>query len=532
MKKRLTLIVFLLTLGCANFVSASVNLDSVDYYLSKQSNFDHLKEEKISQIKEKINQSGKSPAVLYPLYVDLHNKYSSYIYDSASVCVEKLTELSYALNDKEKIASSTVKRGSGYLYSGLFKECFDILSDLDVQNCSNETKIDYYILKSRLYYDLADYNNRPDFREQYDRMGNEIIDSAIALLPEKSSRYWLCLGLRKMKSNDKEGAINAYKTMIDTHSCSEHEFAIATSSIAYLLDLQGNKKEAEKYLIEAAISDIKTSTKEAVALRNLAKLLYERGDLTRSAKYIRQALTDAYFYNARHRQLEIGYILPIIEGERMNVIETQRDRITTISIFISILLVALIIAFFIIWKQLKDLNKAKQIIQKSNENLTDVNNNLIEANKIKDEYIGYFFSLNSEFIDKLEAFQKFVKRKVASKQFDELNYIPKHLDAQNEREALYSRFDQVFLKLFPDFVIKFNELLKPEEQIQLKKGELLNTDLRIYALIRLGINDNEKIAQFLGYSVNTIYTYKTKIKNKALASNEEFKQKVMEIKSI
>ncbi|GHT76454.1 transcriptional regulator [Bacteroidia bacterium] len=528
--KKLLLSILFIALG--NAVFADVNLDSLDYYLSKRPEFDHLKEQKINRIKEEIREIGNDPVVLYPLYVDLYNEYSSYIYDSATVCVKKLTDISNTLNDKEKIVSSTIKRAFGYLYSGLFKECFDILSGLDVQNCSDETKIDYYIVKSRLYYDLADYNNSPDFRKTYDKKGNEIIDLAIALLPKESARYLQCVGLKKMKSGDKEGAIAAYQEMMNTRVCSEHDIAIATSSIAYMLGLQGNKAEAEKQLILAAITDIKSSTKETVALRNLAKLLYERGDLTHAAEYIRRALDDAYFYNARHRQLEIGYILPIIEGERMNVIETQRDRITTISIFISVLLIALIIAFFIIWKQLKDLNKAKQIIQQSNENLTEVNNHLIEANKIKDEYIGYFFSLNSEFIDKMEAFQKFVKRKVNNKQFEDLNYIPKNLDAQNEREALYSRFDQVFLKLFPDFTAKFNELLKPGEQIQLKKGELLNTDLRIYALIRLGINDNEKIAQFLGYSVNTIYAYKTKIKNKALASNEEFKQKVMEIKSI
>jgi hypothetical protein len=356
-------------------------------------------------------------------------------------------------------------------------------------------------------------------------MGNEIIDSAIALLPVESPRFWSTTGLKNMKSDNPHSALEAFRKMVDTRDYSDHDFAIATSCIAYLLELQGKKEEAKPYFIEAAIADIKSSTKEAVALRNLAKLLYEDGDLTHSAKYIRRALDDAFFYNARHRQLEIGYILPIIEGERMDVIQNQKDKIFIFLLFISILLIALIVAFFIIWKQLKRLNQAKQIIQKSNESL-------IEANKIKDEYIGYFFSLHSEFIEKLEGFQKFVKRKVLARQYEDINNIPKDLDAHKEREALYSRFDQIFLKLFPNFVSGFNSLLRPEEQIQLKKGELLNTDLRIYALIRLGINENEKIAQFLGYSVNTIYTYKTKIKNKANVSNEEFKQKVMEIKSI
>jgi tetratricopeptide (TPR) repeat protein len=524
-KKLLTLILFSAALTFPIKVFAEVNLDSLDYYLSKQKEYDRIKEERINRLKDEIHQTQNEPAVLYPLYENLYEEYRSYIYDSAYVCVEKLLDISSALNDTEKITSSSVKLGFCYLSSGLFKECFDILSALNVKNCNAETQIDYYISKSRLYYDLADYNNSSGFRKQYERMGNEIIDSAIALLPVESPHFWSTAGLKSMKSDNPHGALEAFRKMINTRDYSDHDFAIATSSIAYLLELQGKREEAKPYFIEAAIADIKSSTKEAVALRNLAKLLYEDGDLTHSAEYIRRALDDAFFYNARHRQLEIGYILPIIEGERMDVIQNQKDTIFVFLVFISILLIALIVAFFIIWKQLKRLNQAKQIIQKSNESL-------IEANKIKDEYIGYFFSLHSEFIEKLEGFQKFVKRKVLARQYEDINNIPKDLDAHKEREALYSRFDQIFLKLFPHFVSEFNGLLRPEEQIQLKKGELMNTDLRIYALIRLGINENEKIAQFLGYSVNTIYTYKTKIKNKANVSNEEFKQKVMEIKSI
>jgi hypothetical protein len=523
--KRLLVALFFFSTAISGFAFEKVSLDSLDYYLSRQSEFDRIKEERIKQIKTSINRAVQDPAVLYPLYVSLYDEYSSYVYDSAYVYVEKLLDISRVLNDRDKIASSTVKLGFCYLSSGLFKECFDILSSFNVANCSAQTQIDYFTSKSRMYYDLADYNNRPDFRLAYDRAGNEIIDSAIALLPLQSPRYWSAVGLKGMKSGNNREALNAYSNMIDTHDYSEHDFAIATSSIAYLLRLQEKDTEAKPYLIQAAIADIKSSTKEAVALRNLAEILYNEGDLTRSADYIRRALNDAYFYNARHRQLEIGYILPIIEGERMNVIENQKDKISNFLLFISILLVALIVAFLTIRMQLKRLNQAKQTIQKSNENL-------IEANKIKDEYIGYFFSLHSEFIEKLEGFQKFVKRKVAARQFDDLHNIPKDLDAHKEREALYAHFDRIFLKLFPNFVTEFNRLLKPEEQIQLKKDELLNADLRIYALIRLGINDNEKIAKFLDYSVNTIYTYKTKIKNKARYSSEEFKKRVMDIKSI
>jgi tetratricopeptide (TPR) repeat protein len=504
----------------------------LDHYLSIQSSFDRQKTARIGQIEAEISKKGNDYAQLYPLYVDLFEEYRSHIYDSAYVCVEELLKVSQALNDPDKIVSSTAKRGFCYLSAGMFKEAFDILASINVDGCSDATKIDYYTYKARLYYDLADYNNSADFRSEYNERGNRIIDSAIVLLPVASARYWATVGLQRMKSDNDRGAIDAFRKMIDTRDYSEHDLAVATSSMAYLYSLQGNLTEAKRYFTLAAIADIKSSTKETVALKNLAQILYEEGDVAHAVQYIRQALNDASFYNARHRQLEIGYILPIIEEERTNLIEKQKNRMETVLILSFTLLMLLVIAFFIIWMQLKRLNQAKQTIQKTNEDLTLLNNHLMEANKIKEEYIGYFFNQSSEFIDKLEALQKWVKTKVAARQYEDLNNIHKNLDAQQEREALYNRFDQIFLKLFPEFVKAFNQLLRPGEQIQLKKGELLNTDLRIYALMRLGIRDNEQIAQFLGYSVNTIYTYKTKIKNKAFNSNEEFKERIMEIKSI
>jgi len=255
-----------------------------------------------------------------------------------------------------------------------------------------------------------------------------------------------------------------------------------------------------------------------VALRNLANLFYEKGEERRAYRYIIEALNQASYYNARHRQLEIGQILPIIERDRMNMIKKQRDRTVIFSCFISVLLVALILA-------LRRLNIARLTIRNSNEKL-------IEANKIKDEYIADFFNQNSEYIEKIEHLQKWFNRMVVTKQFEALRKFPEYINIQNERDVLYERFDRMFLKLFPNFVEEFNKLLVDGEQIQVKDDQLMNMDLRIYALIRLGINDNEKIASFLNYSVNTIYTYKTKIKGKARSSSDEFKQKVMEIKSI
>ncbi|MCB8994129.1 MAG: tetratricopeptide repeat protein [Bacteroidales bacterium] len=525
MKKLRIFILLAFTLVLQDSFATKVSLDSLDYYISHQYEYDMQKEDFIQKIKDEITRNKEDNQKLYQLYVDMFEEYRSYIYDSAYVYVAKLIDISSALNDSDKIISSKVKLGFCYLSSGLFKEAFDILSSLDVENCAIETKIEYYTCKSRLYFDLGDYNNTAEFKNQYNKTGNQIIDSALSLIKYNSAQYWATLGLKYMKSDNYDGALDAFHKMIGSQNYSEHDFAIATSSIAYILTLKGEKEEAEKYLIEAAIADIKSSVKETVAARNLAQLLYEDKEIGPAVKYIRKALDDASFYNARHRQIEIGHILPIIERERINIIENQRDRILSVSILISFLLLALVVAFIIIWKSLKRLNIAQRIIQ-------DSNNQLTEANKIKDEYIAYFFNQNSDYISKIEKLEKWVSRKVAAKQYQGLRSLTQILNVDKEREALFERFDRIFLKLFPDFVEEFNKLLKPEEQIQPKEGELLNPDLRIYALIRLGINDNEKIASFLNYSVNTIYAYKTKIKAKASCPSDQFKKKVLEIKSI
>jgi DNA-binding CsgD family transcriptional regulator len=171
-----------------------------------------------------------------------------------------------------------------------------------------------------------------------------------------------------------------------------------------------------------------------------------------------------------------------------------------------------------------------KILEATNKQLGATNEELVLANKIKEEYVGYYFSVSSQMIEKLEKFKNSIYRKFTRKQFDELAMELDSINIHKEKAFLYKNFDQVFLQIFPDFVRKINSMLKENEHLQPKEGHLLNTELRIYALIRLGISDNEKIAKILDNSVNTIYSYKTKVRNMAKLPKEEFEQAVMKIK--
>jgi hypothetical protein len=495
-------------------------LDNKNFYIKQ-------KESRIQQKKDTLHfyEASNNLRGQISVSLDLVEEYQSFVYDSAQLYVTKAKAIAYRIKDNALISRMRVTEGFILLSSGLFKEAFDTLYSVNPVVFDDSLKSLLYSTLARTWYDIADYVRDPVFMPEYISQGNIYIDSALQFATPNTSNFWAIKSLQRMKMADWDGAKQVFEYWMNNFDLSMHQYAIATSSLAYIYQMTGFPDKAIEYFAKAAIADIKSATMETVALRNLANLFYEKGEERLAYRYIIEALDQASWYNARHRQLEIGQILPIIERNRLNVIMKQRDRITIFSIFISVLLVALIVAFIVILIAFRRLNVARHIIRKANEHLT-------EANKIKDEYIADFFNQNSEYIEKLENQEKWIHRMIAAKQFEALKKFPKNINIQEEREVMFERFDRIFLKLFPDFVDEFNKLLNDDEQIKLNDGELLNTDLRIYALIRLGINENEKIAHFLNYSVNTIYTYKTKIKGKVKSSSEQFKQKVMEIKPI
>lgn len=517
------------------FASTDTNnlLQQLDDEIAKKDFYLNQKKERIqlitSALKNSFDSNNTEKAFLN--CTELINQYESFSYDSAFKYVSKLNKIALQTGKLDYIAISQIKTGFTLLSSGLFKESLDILQSIKTTTLSDSVKLMFYNVIARTYFDLADYNNDEFFATKYRRLGTQHLDSALLLLPENSLEYWLAIGLRRMKADDYPGSADAFNFLISKYPITDHTLAIATSSLGYLYSLLGRNDEAIDMLIKASIADIHSSTKETVALRNLAVQLFDKGDIKRAYKYIKIALEDATHYNARHRKVEVGAVLPIIEGERLATVERQRKQLLNYS-FIASMLSVLVISFFsIIYYQNKRLNKVRLALQETNTSLSLMNQSLQEANKIKQEYIGYFFNVNSEYIDKIEAFQKKLHRKVVSKQYNDLDSIINSTDLKKERQLLFDNFDRIFLKIFPSFVEEFNALLNHTEKIIPEKEELLNTDLRIYALIRLGITDNEKIAKFLNYSVNTIYTYKTKIKNKTNIDRDEFEKRVMEIRS-
>ncbi|MDR3058649.1 MAG: DUF6377 domain-containing protein [Prevotella sp.] len=515
----------------ADFENIGQSLKELDKYIEQKDHYVQLKEKKIAILKQSLLSQSDDREKL-ETYSTLFDEYKSYKYDSAYVYAHRCLHVATLISDPEKVMEAKGLIAFCYLSSGLFKEASDIMNSIDVKNASEAIKKEYYAQLARLYYDMADYNNGEPFSSEYVRVGIQYCDSAITYLPIESPKMWNTVGLKRMQQRNFPAAIEAFQTLLHSPNIDDHTAAIATSSMGFMYGSMGDGQKGMYYLIQAAIYDIKSATKEAVALQNLANLLYEAGDVTRANRYVRIAMEDANFYNARHRKIQISAILPIIEREHLQMVENQRNNLIIFAAVVSLMFILVLVSTIIIYKQVKKLRRAKRTIQSQNKSLQSTNSKLIEANEIKDEYVVQSLYGKSEYIDRLESLYKTINRKVKARQFDDIHSYLKESDLKKERGNMYSSFDQTFLRLFPDFIEEYNRLFKPEDVISFDLNKGLTPELRIFALIRLGIHESERIARFLDYSVNTINTYKTKVKNKSIIPNEQFEQKIMEIKTV
>lgn len=534
--KKTFIILFLFILNIVNSVAVSqenVNevLKELDKYIEQIDYYVQQREDRIDVLRKKA-ANVSSDSEKFTLYSDLFDEYKSYKYDSAFVYARQSLEIADKLGDTYKIMEAKQQVAFCYLSSGLFKEASDIMNTMDMKHVPKDIKMDYYSLLARLYYDMADYGADEFFSSSYINLGIQYCDSAITYLSPESAEVWNIVGLKRMQQRNFPAAIDAFQTLIHLPGIDEHTYAIGTSCMGYMYSELGDKDKALSYLAKAAIGDIKSATKEAVALLNLSGLLYLDGDVDRANKYIRIAMEDANTYNARQRKIQISQILPIIEKERLDMVEKQRNSLMVFAAVVSLLFLLLLTATIIIYKQVQRLRRARKTIHTQNINLKSANVKLIEANEIKDEYIVQTLYGKSEYIERLESLYRTIDRKIVARQYDDIRSLLKESDLKKERENMYSSFDQTFLRLFPDFIEEYNRLFKPEDVVVFDINKGLTPELRIFALIRLGIYESERIAKFLDYSVNTINTYKTKVKNKSIIPNEQFEQKIMEIKTV
>jgi hypothetical protein len=537
------LLFFLLVFGNGFMVECAPANDSLfkalENIIEASPKYDAEKIAAISQLKTSLIALTKNDLPgQYKIIRALYEEYKTFSYDSAFLYARDMQQLSYQMQRRELIEDSKVKLSFILVSAGLFKDALDTLHSVSLSEVSDSIKADYYSLMGRYYYDLSDYNNDKYFTPAYYKLANLYIDSSLLFYQRSSFEYVYYKGLKDLKTGERNETVSEFLGILKRPNLSYHQKALVESTLSGIYkEVNETDKETEMFLL-AAIDDIKSSTKETTATLYLSQIYFAQGNLKAAFLSVEKAIQDAIYYGARQRQVQVSSILPIIEVAQVNAVEAQKKLLILYSSIATLLLLGLIVLFIIINKQNKKLKIAQHTIteanrkeQEINQKLSIANFKLSEANQVKEEYIIHFFNVNTDFFSRIERFKTVTEKKLSDRKYDDIKYLLNNINLKIEKGEMLKNFDKVFLKLFPDFVTDFNSLFKEEDRIYPDKDELLNTDLRIFALMRMGITNNEKIAQILEYSVNTIYAYKTKIKKKSIVSSAEFDEIITKTKS-
>ena len=515
-------LVMILFFSCMLVALARGGVDSVlvrlDRVMGQQEIYMEQKEERIDSLKQLLHHSSLTLRQQFILNKALGAEYELFVSDSAMKYFDNSLLIADSLRSVPLVDEVRLCQTSVLSISGMYKEAWEMLHGIDRATLPDSLLPAFYDCGRQLYSFLANYSHNSSYAANYIRLQNAYRDSLLTVLSPALPEYRLYEAERFIANQQFTHAKNMLVGLLHDQPETSNIYARAAFSLAHLYKDEKQTDAYGKYLALSAISDIKVSVKENAALSNLAFVLYERGDVSRAYRYIKRSLEDAIFCNARLRTVEISRVLPVIEAAYKQQIERQRHQLVFFLIVVSILSAFLIVSVILIYKQMKKLSATQR--------------NLKQANHIKEEYIGHFLNLCSIYIEKLDRFRSTVNRKITAGQAEELLKLTKSSQfAGVEQKEFYANFDNAFLHLYPNFVAVFNELLQPEERFVLKTGELLNTELRIFAIIRLGIDDSSKIANFLHYSINTIYTYRNKVKNKAI-NRDKFEEEILKIGAV
>lgn len=507
-------------------------LKELDRKVEHRQYYMDIKENRIDSLR-KLLHPGQSAQERYSINNKIYNEYNTYHCDSAMRYVFYNRELADSMGIQKYKDEVTIHLSMLLSTTGMFRESIDNLKGIDREGLDSSLLDEYYSISEWTYYAAGEYTNDSQYAPQYRRMELLYMDSVLSVLPENTERSAYYKGKKMVREGKLEDALVIFLELYPTLPVDTRLYAIVTFDIAHIYKRFGNMELYEQFLILAAISDQVCPLKENLAMQVLALYLYQDkpDDLDRAYRYIQCSLEDASFYNNRLRIVQISEKMPVIVKAYQQKSQKEKNWMMAALVVISILSLLTVILLFYTYKQIRLIRKNRYELKQLNGDLHVLNEQLHEANHTREEYIGLFMDLCSTYIDKLDKYRVMVKLKVTAKQFDDLyRLVNSTRTIEMELDDFFHNFDTAFLKLYPTFIHEFNELLQDGEAILPKKGELLNRELRIFALIRIGINDSSKIASFLRYSPQTIYNNRTRVRNKA-KNRTDFEKDVLGIGS-
>ena len=542
MKLKLLLLAGLFATRFVFATPVAPNLDScliaLDKAIEQYEQYVAVREARIDRLKKSLKTVDAASMTYYNLNHSLYLEYKSYTCDSAIYYLNRNMEWAGRYGKDYLIEDTRIQLARLMTSAGMYEEASERLKQVNRAGLPVALLSDYYDCYCRFYGELGAYTQDNSLKNRCFGLSRCYEDSLLGVLPYGSYARLERREMRKKTDGDVKGALAINDTLLSGLNADSPEYALATYHRSQLFRQLGDKEQELLYLALSALADIRVAITDHASLWNLAQLLYEKGDIERAYRYMRFSWDQTKFYNARLRSWQSAGILSLIDKTYQAMIEKQNKRLEQYVLVITTLFILLSVALVYIYWQMRKLAVARNHLQEANEQLNELNKNLkslnldlSEANQIKEEYIARFVKLCSTYIDKLDAYRRMVNKKISGGQVADLLKITRSQEAlEGELEELYTNFDSAFLHIFPDFVNQFNALLQDDARMVLKRDELLNTELRIFALIRLGIEDSSQIAEFLRYSVNTIYNYRSKVKNRSSVSRDDFENMVKAIR--
>lgn len=526
-------------------------LHSLDSLLEQQDLFVRVKEERIKQLKMQYSRV-KDVKELYAMNRMVYLEYRVYDADSALHYINKNIQLAQQTNNRTWEVVSLLEQSFVLTSSGLLTEALKAVSDIQPEELPQNLRSEYFGRLCTLYSRLRDYSSEnSQLSEHYNNLQKAFRDSVYLTATPDELRYWNCRAWLYLGTPEIEPVKQAFEENKQTLSNDSRKYSIATYNLSAIYRSENNESKYLENLILSAMADIRSVNGDIGSLQEIAEYLFKHGEIDRAYNYILYCSQKAMLFHNRVRIVKMSHLQNQIYKAYQEQSRTQQKRLQASLIAVSFLFLVLIGAFLFIRKQMRRLKEANLKLDSTNQKLSvnmdalstahqrleevnmqlkdlntqlqEVNDQLRESNYVKEEYIGYVFNICSTYISKLEEFRKNINRKLKVGQIEDVKAITdSSATASNELKEFYQNFDTIFLHLYPDFVSDFNALLLPEERIELKEGELLNTELRIHALIRLGITDSVKIADFLHCSAQTVYNNRLRTRNKSIIPKEDF----------
>lgn len=530
-------------LHAADSSRADSLLLKLDQAIKERPIYMEQKELKLAELKRQLHRQIPDEE-RFAILGTLLDEYRSFNTDSALHMAEEREQIAIRLGNREYIDNARMNKADVLGMTGMYKEVMDLMRNIHIDRLSVDIHPYYYHIYRTVYGLMADYAVTAYEKKLYTELTDKYRDSLLLVNKDNLLIHTLIQSDQYNVRNEYDKAIRLLTDYLALQKDYEHDVAICAYTLSESYRLKGDKEKEKEYLIVSAMADMKTAVREYISLRKLAVLLYQEGDIERAYSYVKICMEDAAACNARLRKLEILEIFPIINDAYQQKTEKQQEQMKWALVSISLLSLFLLLAIFYVYKQMKKVAAARREVidankrlkelndelHLSNAQLKEANHSIAENSYLKEEYIGRYMDQCSVYLEKMDNYRRSLGKIAATGNVEELyKNIKSSKFIEGELKEFYTNFDNTFLQLFPTFVEDFNALLADDEQISLKAGERMNTELRIFALIRLGITDSVKIAQFLRHSVTTIYNYRTKVRNKAAGDRDLLEQEVMTI---